>query len=142
MQLIKRNRNIVLVMVSAFLLAALPAVASAQGRGRLNRRDMSWKCRVFVNCHDARDGRLDGRGPRANRVGFRNRIFVTRSRSRRFRSFDNDRFRRRELRLRNRNFENREFMRNNRISESDRGFRTDNVFRGQGNRGFGRRGRP
>ena len=140
MQLIKRNRNILPLIVGALLIAALPAVAAAQGRGRFNRRDMSWKCRVFVNCHDARDGRWDGRGPRANRVGFRNRSFV--SRSRRFRSFDNDRFRRREIRLRNRNFENEEFMRNRRMRETDRGFRTDNMFRGQGNRGFGRRGRP
>ena len=125
MQLIKRNRNIILVMASAFLLAALPAVASAQGRGRFNRRNMSWKCGVFVNCHDARDGRVDGRGPRANRVGFRNRSVV--NRNRRLRSFDNDRFRRREIRSRNRNFNNQEFMRNNRLRD---------------NRGFGRRGRP
>jgi hypothetical protein len=35
------------------------------------------KCGKFVNCHDARDGRIDGRGPRGDRVGnvvWRNRL--------------------------------------------------------------------
>lgn len=51
-------------------------------KGRRNRDNWDWsrrdrKCRKFVNCHDARDGRRDGRGPRADRVGnidWRNRI--------------------------------------------------------------------
>ena len=37
------------------------------------------KCGKFVNCHDARNGRLDGRGPRGTRVGndvWRNRRFT------------------------------------------------------------------
>ena len=137
--MVKRNRNIVLVLLSMFLLAILPALASAQGRGRgLGRgHDKSWKCRIFVNCHDARDGRLDGRGPRANRAGFRNRGFLVRDR-RRFRNFDNeDRFRGRRLRMRNRNFDNDEFLRQDRLRNRDREFRNDNIFRG---RGRGRRG--
>ena len=37
--------------------------ARAQGRGqRQSNRDK--KCAKFVNCHDASEGRLDGRGPR------------------------------------------------------------------------------
>jgi hypothetical protein len=37
--------------------------ARAQGRGqRESNRDK--KCAKFVNCHDASEGRLDGRGPR------------------------------------------------------------------------------
>lgn len=38
------------------------------------------KCGKFVNCHDARNGRLDNRGPRGDRVGYAN------SRSRRYRN--------------------------------------------------------
>ena len=47
------------------LLLALPAVSMAQGRGRGRGRGPDWdkKCAKFVNCHDARDGRWDGRGP-------------------------------------------------------------------------------
>ena len=151
MRMIKRNRNIILLMASSFLLAVLPATTIAQGRSRLHRRDMSWKCRVFVNCHDARDGRLDGRGPRANRVAFRNRVFAPSNR-RRFRNFDRqefrnldreDRFRGRRIRARDRDFDNGELFRQNRIREADRGFRADDMFRGRGfGRGPGRRGRP
>jgi hypothetical protein len=37
--------------------------ARAQGRGR---DESKWdkKCAKFVNCHDASEGRVDGRGPR------------------------------------------------------------------------------
>ena len=130
--MVKRNRNIALVLLSMFLLAMLPALASAQGRSRWHRRDMSWKCGVFVNCHDARDGRLDGRGPRANRAGFRNRGFLVRDRGR-FRNFDNeDRFRERRLRMRNRNFNNDQFLRQDRLGRRDREFRNDNISRGRG----------
>lgn len=69
------------------VLSVACASAFAQGRGRgrgvENRRDVfngydtrgrgrdqNWKCSVFVNCHDARDGRVDGRGPRVNRSNF------------------------------------------------------------------------
>lgn len=80
MSLIKGNRKIVLVLVSLFLLSALPTITSAQGRGRGQDK----KYGKFVNGHDARDGRWDGRGPRATRVGNRNRwgnsIYVQRHR--------------------------------------------------------------
>ena len=47
------------LMLAVAVFLALPAVTSAQqGRGRRNKND------VFVNGHDARDGRYDGRGPR------------------------------------------------------------------------------
>ncbi|MFS8084399.1 MAG: hypothetical protein ACMG6H_02125 [Acidobacteriota bacterium] len=78
----KGNRKIVLVLVSLFLLASVPALASAQGRGRGRGQDK--KLDKFVNGHDARDGRWDGRGPQASRVGHRNRwgnsIYVPRNR--------------------------------------------------------------
>ena len=44
---------------------ALPSLAYGQGRGRGKNKDD--KCDKFVNCHDARDGRVDGRGPRRDR---------------------------------------------------------------------------
>ncbi|MEK6335882.1 MAG: hypothetical protein AABM67_13200 [Acidobacteriota bacterium] len=70
MRVMKGNRKIVLVMLSLLMLAVLPAMASAQGRGRGRGQDK--KLDKFINGHDARDGRWDGRGPRASRV--RNRI--------------------------------------------------------------------
>jgi len=67
----KSISKIILVLVSLFLLAVLPAMASAQGRGR--GRGLDKKPDKFINGHDARDGRWDGRGPSATRV--RNRIY-------------------------------------------------------------------
>jgi hypothetical protein len=61
MKLLKRNRKMLLVLASLFLLAALPATSLAQGRGRGRGQDK--KLDKFVNGHDARDGRWDGRGP-------------------------------------------------------------------------------
>lgn len=53
------------------LVLSVSADALAQGRGRgRGRRDfdrLDKKCGKFVNCHDARDGRWDGRGPRRDR---------------------------------------------------------------------------
>jgi len=63
--------KIALVLLSLLLLAFLPAMASAQGRGRGRGQDK--KLDKFINGHDARDGRWDGRGPRGTRV--RNRIY-------------------------------------------------------------------
>ncbi|MCA1643647.1 MAG: hypothetical protein LC785_17275, partial [Acidobacteria bacterium] len=37
------------------------------GKGRNKSGRWGDKCDKFVNCHDARDGRVDGRGPRRNR---------------------------------------------------------------------------
>lgn len=47
------------------------------GRNRNYTRQYNKKCGKFVNCHDARNGRIDGRGPRGTRVGnvlWRNRL--------------------------------------------------------------------
>ena len=47
------------LMLAVAVFLALPVVTSAQnGRGKRDKND------VFVNGHDARDGRWDGRGPR------------------------------------------------------------------------------
>jgi hypothetical protein len=53
------------ILLGLILLVATPALTFAQGRGRGRWRDSKsekkyWK---FVNRHDARDGRWDGRGP-------------------------------------------------------------------------------
>src|SRR5215204_3160951 len=50
------------LMLAVAVFLALPVVTNAQnGRGRRDKND------VFVNGHDARDGRWDGRGPQRNR---------------------------------------------------------------------------
>ena len=75
------NAGRVLVLASLFALA-LPTLATAQDRGRgrgqerqekqerkerreenKSDRKLDRKCAKFVNCHDARDGRRDGKGP-------------------------------------------------------------------------------
>jgi len=92
MRLMKGKRKIVLVLVSLFLLSALPTIASAQGRGRGRGQDK--KLDKFVNGHDARDGRWDGRGPQGTRVGHRNRWGNSRYSSRNWRwGSDRRRFR-------------------------------------------------
>src|SRR2546423_7406145 len=51
-------------LLALVFAVALPTVSFGQGRGHgRNHSD------VFVNGHDARDGRYDGRGPRADRRG-------------------------------------------------------------------------
>ena len=57
------------VFIAALVLAAsllLPAHAAAQGRG--HGRGLTKKSQKFVNGHDARAGRWDGRGPRPRLV--------------------------------------------------------------------------
>jgi hypothetical protein len=90
----------VAILFALSLTMALPIISFAQGggngRGRGPGSNLDKKCAKFVNCHDARDGRLDGRGPGAIQVGqqsdvdiFNNRrnrdneVFYPRSRNRR-----------------------------------------------------------
>jgi hypothetical protein len=57
-------RNFFMVVGLAFLvLMGASYDARAQGRDR-NASKWDKKCDKFVNCHDASEGRLDGRGPR------------------------------------------------------------------------------
>jgi|SRR5262252_1228077 len=96
------NKILLRLCLCLVVSGTVSVVAAAQGRGRGNGqgrrsevfadrnyrgyhwRDQNWKCGKFVNCHDARDGRIDGRGPRTSRfngnyfsrganVGYRNR---------------------------------------------------------------------
>jgi hypothetical protein len=96
------------------IVCAVSAAAFAQGRGRGNGlgrrsdvfsdrdlrgnrgRNQDWKCGVFVNCHDARDGRVDGRGPRRTTGFWRNGNFVPRGSNVGYRRYNmNDYWRRR-----------------------------------------------
>ena len=59
------------------LVLTVSSEALGQGRGRGRGRGgfdnfENRKCGKFVNCHDARDGRWDGRGPRTSRARFAN----------------------------------------------------------------------
>lgn len=100
-----------MIILGLLLAVALPTTALGQGRGRGHGRggifgDSKNKCGKFVNCHDARDGRWDGRGPRGTSVG--NVILGRRLRVRRHRNIDNDRFIIRNRRV------NRDYWRNRR----------------------------
>jgi len=94
-----------ILVVGLTVLFASSSDAMAQGRGR---RSSHWdkKCEKFVNCHDARDGRVDGRGPNRS-TGFTNDF----RRHRRNRDFDNINHR---GRYRNRDFSNNRYWRHNR----------------------------
>ena len=89
------------------LLMILSVSTDALGQGRRRRAaQLDKKCAKFVNCHDARDGRLDGRGPNRN-TSLSDRIFGRRRRDRdRDRDRDLDRItRRRRNRDRDRDFD-------------------------------------
>jgi len=84
-------RSFLWIAVLGLMFLIAPATGLAQGRGRGRGPDVSKKCGKFVNCHDARDGRWDGRGPRG--YSWRRGIFVGRGRDhRRWRRFDHSRF--------------------------------------------------
>jgi hypothetical protein len=116
----KRNKIILTLAAFALVILALPVIAAAQGRGRGlgrgNNRD--WKCSIFVNCHDARDGRLDRGGRnrsiferdrgRGERAGYRYRNRYNMNDYWRQRHFTNlDRRTNNRLRFRSRSWRNR-----------------------------------
>ena len=64
-------RNVFGIALMA-LLIVVSASMDAMGQGRGRRASHSnKKCEKFVNCHDARDGRWDGRGPNRDSNHFR-----------------------------------------------------------------------
>jgi len=93
-----------IVVVGLVILFGASSEAMGQGRGRrVSHSDR--KCEKFVNCHDARDGRWDGRGP--NRRSGSTDIF---RRNRRHRDRDFDRTSRRD-RFRDRDWEHNRWRR-------------------------------
>ena len=108
----KRNRKIFVALMCGLLLAALPVVTSAQGRGR--GRGQEKKLEKFINGHDARDGRWDGRGPRYGRRTVVSNIIIRQRRADIFRNrafTRNERLRSRRFELRRRGFDNDDFLR-------------------------------
>ena len=57
------SKTLLGILVVGFLITIASSDAMGQGRGR-RVSHLDKKCGKFVNCHDARDGRIDGRGPR------------------------------------------------------------------------------
>lgn len=93
------SRNVGIALLLLVMLLGVTYDAMGQGRGRrVSQSDK--KCAKFVNCHDARDGRWDGRGPRRN-LSLRDRIWRNNRRDR-DRDRDSDRITRRR---RNRDFD-------------------------------------
>ena len=76
-QLSSTRKFIALIVMTLLLAVATPSTSFGKQRGKWRHRgdrdNWNWsgnrKCGKFVNCHDARDGRWDGRGPRRNRFG-------------------------------------------------------------------------
>jgi hypothetical protein len=102
------SKNLLGILVVGLLITFAASDAMAQGRGRrVSRSDK--KCAKFVNCHDARDGRWDGRGPN-RRDGF---SIFRRNRRNRDRD-DGDISRRRRNRDRDRDFDDNRWWRRRR----------------------------
>lgn len=70
MPTIRRNLRDTFLFASIIIMAAsISSNAQGRGNGRGGGPKMDKKCAKFVNCHDARDGRWDGRGPAINQNG-------------------------------------------------------------------------
>jgi hypothetical protein len=105
MKLLTSKKLFGILVLGLLLSAGLSSDAMGQGRGRRSSQ-MDKKCEKFVNCHDARDGRWDGRGPnRDTRFG---NIF---GRNRRDRDRDRDRDVIRRRRHRDRDWDDRRWRR-------------------------------
>ena len=82
-----------ILVLGLMVFVGMSTDAMGQGRGRGQGRGLGKKCEKFVNCHDARDGRWDGRGPNRN-----SRFTSIFRRNRRHRDRDWDRIARRRNR--------------------------------------------
>ncbi len=82
MKLTKGSKFVKATLLALILLVATPVLTFAQGRGRGRGQDK--KIEKFVNGHDARDGRWDGRGPNRSNI-HRNRRWRDRDDDNRFR---------------------------------------------------------
>ena len=86
MESIKGSKFVKAILLGLILLVATPALTFAQGRGHSRGRGRDKKVVKFVNGHDARDGRWDGRGPNRRRHIHRNRRWNVRNDDNRFRN--------------------------------------------------------
>ena len=126
MKVSTKRRSGLWIAVFTLVLAILPVTAIGQDRGRWGRgHNFDKKCGKFINCHDARDGRLDRR---------RGRIILTDDRGlfrrgrHRDRDFNDGGFLRR-ARHRDRDFDDEDFFRERRvIHPRDRDFENDDRF--------------
>ena len=82
MKLTKGSKFVKATLLALILLVATPVLTFAQGRGRGRGQDK--KAEKFVNGHDARDGRWDGRGPNRSST-HRNRRWRDRNDDNRYR---------------------------------------------------------
>ena len=136
------------LLLAMILVLMASATSFAQGRGHAYGRrhgrggvNLDWKCGKFVNCHDARDGRIDGRGPRRRAGLWQNRSFDPRGTRVGNRHYNtNDYWRRRHLTDRRgvREFERDEVLRERRENRIDRFENRGDRFE---NRGITRHGR-
>ncbi len=62
----RKAARVVLFASLVIFGSAIVSYAQGRGNGRGAGRNIDKKCAKFVNCHDARDGRWDGRGPAIN----------------------------------------------------------------------------
>ena len=109
------SRNVVgsALLVLLMILSVSADVLGQRGRARrVSGTDR--KCAKFVNCHDARDGRVDGRGPN-RQVSY------------------SDRISRRNRRTRDRDRDGGRTTRRRRNRDRDRDSDRDPVWRGRGN---------
>ena len=81
----KQRKLFGILVLTLLMVVSVATDAMGQGRGRRGSRGFDKKCEKFVNCHDARDGRWDGRGPN-RRSGFENTFRRRRNRDREFNS--------------------------------------------------------
>lgn len=122
-----RSKNVFRIAVLCLLVGvSVPIDVLGQGRGRRAGRGFDKKCEKFVNCHDARDGRWDGRGPRRN-DSLDDRIF---GRNRRIGRFDDDDDFRRSRRFR-RFDDDDDFRRLSRRERRQRRLSRDDFYRGR-----------
>jgi hypothetical protein len=125
MNLKKLNRKILLLVAGVVLLAATPATNFAQGRSR-DRGDAK-KSDRFVNRHDARDGRWDGRGPQSARGSDIGNVIRHRQDRLSNRNLNRDRrLRDRRIEVRNRRFDNNNLVRSQRLRNRHRHFERRN----------------
>jgi len=64
---LRKGSGLLMAVLLILMTTISPVQASGQGRGHGQSR----KSQKFINGHDARDGRWDGRGPRPRLVSIR-----------------------------------------------------------------------